>query len=64
MTTKKEKSTHGGKREGSGRTPVGTEGVSPIVAFRASAELKAEITKRGGSEWVRQVVVRAIVEDW
>lgn len=56
--------THGGKRESAGRKSVGDENGGVIVAFRTSKAIKDEVTKRGGSEWLRQVVVRAITEGW
>lgn len=58
------KSRRGGKREGSGRKPLDSAADSLIVGFRASPALKQEITNRGGSEWLRSVVIRAIEFNW
>lgn len=60
----KPKAVKGGKREGSGRKPLDSDDSTAMMAFRVTRKLKDEITNRGGSEWLRQVVTRAIQENW
>jgi hypothetical protein len=50
----------GGQREGSGRKPLAAGEQSVTMQFRVPAEVKAEIMDRGGSEWIRQLVMLAL----
>ncbi len=50
----------GGVRDGSGRKPLVAGEQSVTMQFRVPMEVKAEIMDRGGSEWIRQLVMLAL----
>ena len=62
MKTKKEKSTRGGARQGSGRKKLYSE---PLVAFniKLPASVRSEVMKQGGSTWARQILIQALTKE-
>lgn len=50
----------GGQRDGSGRKPLASGEQSVTMQFRVPVAVKAEIMDRGGSEWIRQLVMLAL----
>ena len=59
---KKEKSTRGGARKGSGRKKLYSE---PLVAFniKLPASVRSEVMKRGGSMWARKILIQALTKE-
>ena len=56
---KKEKSTRGGARKGSGRKKLYSE---PLVSLniKLPASIRSEIIKLGGSTWARKILIQAV----
>ena len=59
---KKEKSTRGGARKGSGRKKLYSE---PLVtlAIRLPASVFEKVKKQGGSPWARQILIQALTKE-